>query len=704
MATKPKPLTDEQFSEQVYDLYKGCAEFSGGELVDERIRNLNYYFGRPFGDERKGRSQVVSSDAQDVVEWLLPYLMKTFTGSQEVVRFTPQNGEDVELAEQATDYANYIFYRVNNGFLILYEWVKDALMLKNGHVKWFWEKNIRVEHSYYEGLTLQELLFEVRDPEVEIEQADSYVDPGYVEQVNNGAPPLPQGQEPMLYNVKIRREYDDGKIKIEVIPPEHFIVAKRHNSIDLATCNVCGHRERVSKSDLLAMGFDYDTVCALETGETDDFGMGEEEQSRDQEQMLGDDTDYGVSPENPTYFLDEIYCRFDKDGDGIVEIYKVHMVGNTMLAYEEIEEIPIASMTPIIMPHRFNGRAAIDLVVDIQHQKSTMMRQIFDSAYQSINPRMKVLNGLANLGDLMEVRPGGIVRVDDINAVEPLNVPFLGRDGFSVIEYLDSVKENRTGTSRYNQGMDANSLNKTAIGITRIMDASMGRQELMARVMAETGLTRLMRGIVHLTVKHNNKKQMVELRGKYVEVDPGDWRDMKNMVVNVGLGTGNTQEELQNLMGVAQLQEKATALGMVKPIHFWNTAQLIMEKLGHKDITSFFDQPDKNAKMPKPPNPAEIEAQKQIQLEEIKAKYSSQTELGKAKAEADATKYRISVQAKAEVESSKIKSEADVEKAVKIEAVRVAGELIKAGVKRDLKSLADDIDAKAASIVRPQEG
>lgn len=708
-----KPLEDEEFAAKVWELWRNEASIQYTDLVEDRVRNMNLYFGRPFGDEVRGRSQVVSSDAQDVVEWILPYLIKVYTGSDRVVQFTPEGGEDTSMAEQATDWCNYVFYRKNNGFLILYEWIKDALMLRNGIVKTWWDHKVKVEREEYAGLTVEELAEVMKDPGVEIEYVTGRNDPVAEQAMQAQAAQMslmpgagaqaqmpPQQQLPQVYDVIIKRTTDNGGICIEVIPPNEFAVNRRHNSIMLQRAGVCGHRTRKSLSDLKEMGFDPNVVDTLSTGEnTVEQEM--EEQTRDQQITMGDDSDYGVSDDNPTVYLDEIYVEIDKDGDGIVERYQVSMVDGVLLGYEPLDEgyVPCVSITPIIMPHRFDGRCPIDLVADIQHQKSTVMRMVLDSGYQTLNPRMRVLNNMVNLRDLLEVRPGGIIRMDDVNAVQPLEIPFIGREGFPILEYLDSIKENRTGQTRYNQGADANSLNKTAIGISRIMDASMQRLELMARVMAETGLVQLFKNILYLTKKYDTRAKIIRLRNEYVSMDPTQWKDMYDMTVNVGLGTGNKQEELQNLQGLAQLQKEAVPLGMVKPIHFYNVAKAITERLGHKDVSNFFDQPDPNATMPQPPNPAEVEAKKQVEIEKIQTQGSGQKEIAKAKIEADVTKFRIKTQADTEIQVARERNAAEIAKATRVEAVRVAGKLMEMGVRKDIKTLSTDLETLAGNII-----
>ena len=118
--------------------------YMGGNLSSSRKKSLEYYMGEPLGTEIDGRSQVVSTDVADTVETILPNLLKIFTSSDQTVKCEPVKAEDVALAEQATNYINYIFNKDNDGFSILYTWFKDALIEKNGIVKFIGMKAKRL--------------------------------------------------------------------------------------------------------------------------------------------------------------------------------------------------------------------------------------------------------------------------------------------------------------------------------------------------------------------------------------------------------------------------------------------------------------------------------------------------------------------------------------------------------------------------------
>jgi len=135
------------------------AAFSDATLGKERSDAMDYYYGRMQKDmpTEEGRSRAVSTDVADTIEGLMPQLMDIFAGSDEVVRFEPVGPEDEAAAQQETDYVNHVFMQQNPGFMVLYTFVKDALLQKNGIVKVFWDESEREERETYYDLTEEQL-------------------------------------------------------------------------------------------------------------------------------------------------------------------------------------------------------------------------------------------------------------------------------------------------------------------------------------------------------------------------------------------------------------------------------------------------------------------------------------------------------------------------------------------------------------------
>ncbi len=587
-----------------------------GRIAEDRAKSLDYYLGEPFGNEVAGRSQYISSDVSDIIDGILPALLKIFTASDDAVEFQPQSEEDVEGAEQATDAANYVFYRQNNGFLILHDWFKDALLQKNGIVKYWWDDRKDTKYESYQGLNEDQLQMLVQTPDTEVTAYTL----------------RPDG----LADVSVTISDDQSRIVIEGVPPEEFLVSREARSLDLNKARFVGHRVRFTRSDLREMGFA--DVDDLFDEDSDDYGM--QTRARDGENISisdGDNTDEAME----TVWGTECYILIDS-GNGIAERRKMLKCGNRLLSNEQFDHVPFASLTPIPMPHRFNGRSVADLVMEIQRMKSAWIRQINDNLYLSNNPRHTVIEGQANLDDLLTSRPGGIVRIKSPGAVTALVTPFVAGGAMDMVEYLDTRLENRTGVTRYNQGLDANSLNKTATGITQIMNASQQRIELIARIFAETGVKALFKGILHLLTKYQSQPMIARLRNKFVALDPRGWNNQMDMTINVGLGTGNKDQQLIHLQTVMQIQREMLMGGLntiVTPENLYKTASKIVENAGWKSADDFFTDPVPKGEdgEPLPPGPEQPDPAAQA------AEAAMQAEQQKMQAQLEADQQKVQV-------------------------------------------------------------
>ena len=663
--------------------------YMGGNLSAQRKKSLEYYMGEPLGTEIDGRSQVVSTDVADTIETILPNLLKIFTASDQTVKCEPVKAEDVALAEQATNYINYIFNKDNDGFSILYTWFKDALIEKNGIVKVYWDESEKVEQETYENLNEQEYKILTDNDDVEVIEEESFADElakKQIEELQQIA--LSQGQEiediptPKLYNCIIKRTTSSGKVKIENIPPEEFLIQKSAKSIEDA--DFVAHRVLKTRSDLIQMGFDRDIVDDLPTQNT--VTMNDERLARFADI---DESPLHDAPDESTQDIEiyECYVKIDMDGDGIAELRKVIVAGgnaNTILENMPCDFIPFCSLTPVPMPHRFYGRSVSELVEDVQLVKSTVMRQLLDNMYLTNNNRVAIMDGMVNLDDLLTSRPGGVVRTKQppSQVMLPMQNQTISQQAFPLLEYLDTVRETRTGVTRYSQGLDADSLNKTATGVNTLMSQSQMRMELIARVFAETGVKDLFRRIFELTVKYQNKERIVELNNKFVPVSPTEWKNRYNISINVGLGAGSKDQQIVMLNNILQKQLQAFQLQgnkeypMVTLKNIYNSLAKIIEEAGLKNVENYFVNPDEGKELiqpspPPPPTPIEKIEFTRIASEEKRKVAELELESRKLKAEtAEAilgfeTKIKeMELKYNTQLDAAKIKADADIEKLV----------------------------------------
>ena len=578
--------------------------FMGGALSESRKKSLEYYMGEKLGTEVDGRSQVVSTDVSDTIETILPNLLRVFTSSDQVVRCEPVKAEDVELADQVTNYINYIFNKDNNGFSVLYTWFKDALLEKNGIVKVYWDDAEKVEQETYENLNDQEYELLIADDDVEVIQEESFPDTYTKEQYELFKADMEsKGQlvediaQPKIHNCIIKRTKSVGKVKIENIPPEEFLIQRSAKTIEDAS--FVAQRVLKTRSDLIEMGYDEDIVNNLPTSNNILYNDESLVRNSNIDESPTDD-----SPDDSTAEIEiyECYVRVDMDGDGVAELRKVICAGTGYVILENMpcDFIPFCSLTPIPMPHRFYGRSVSELVEDVQLVKSTVMRQLLDNMYLTNNNRVAVMDGMVNLDDLLTNRPGGVVRTKQppSQVMMPMQNQTISQQAFPLLEYLDTVRESRTGVTRYNQGMDADALNKTATGVNALMSQSQMRMELIARVFAETGVKDLFKRIFELTCKYQDKERVVELNNQFIPVKPTEWRNRYNISITVGLGTGSSEQQIGMLNNILERQLQAFQLQggqeypMVSLKNIYNSLAKIIENAGLKNVENYFVNPD----------------------------------------------------------------------------------------------------------------
>jgi len=563
----------------------------GDELSTQRSKAMSYYYGEKFGNEVDGRSQYVDSTVQDSIEWIKPSLMRVFASGDELVQFEPNGPNEVEQAKQATDYVNYVLQRQNNGWEVIYTWFTDALLQKNGIIKVWWEDSEEMVREEYHNLN---------DVEIEALLSDEMVEVVEHDQPKTG-----------VHDVVIKRSMAGGKIEVANVPPEEFLINREAKDIQDARF-IC-HRVRKTLSELRVMWPDID-VDELKGADTGNIAWDTQDNSRFKFDSSG--TMFGLSnaaseESMQEYYLHESYITTDFDDDGIAELRKVCTVGSTVLSNEEIDNIPFISITPIKVPHKFYGLSIADLVMPLQEMKSTLVRNLLDNMYNQNYGRYAVLEGQANLDDLLTARPGGIVRVKSPQAVTPLATPTLEPYTFQMLEYIDSVREERAGVSKTSQGLNPDALTShtTATAVNAVMTAAQSRIELVARQFAETGVKELMLRIYELLVKNMDRERVIKLRGSWVEVDPTSWADHMYCTVSVALGHGNKDMQIMQLQQLVQMAGQAKSGGskMVSEQNIFNLTSALMNAMGYQNVTDYITPPEQQPPPP-PPDPM-IEAQ-----------------------------------------------------------------------------------------------
>jgi len=654
-------MTDQEIIKQISEEVRQSVGYYSTELKNQRTEALKYFYGEDFGNELEGRSSYVSPDVRDTILWIMPSLMRIFTGGDNIVRFEPQGPEDEKEADQATDYCNYVFQRMNDGFLVLYTWFMDALMSKNGFVKVYWDEYTEVKTDTYENLSDDEFVMLAQDDDIEIlehtqfdapQETSEYSPPPQMGPMGPMGQPspmmgqmggqpgqmMPQAQQPIvLHDVKIRTKTTKGKCCITPIPPEE-VLTNKNPIAPLSKNRFVAHMRKVSISELKEMGYkDVDNLKTVETF----LDFDQETLARfsfDEPDIKDDPTD----PVNRKIWICEAYICLDVDGDGIAEKRRITVAGDRILENEEAGSSKLISLTSCPVPHKLFGLSIYDIMWDLQLLKSTIFRQILDNMYLANNGRYMALDGMVNIDDLLTSRPGGIVRVKTFDAVKPMQPPLLGAPAFNLLEYVDHIKDVRTGINQDMQGLDPNTLNKTASAQANRLGAAQSRVELIARIFAETGVKDLFYAILEVVQKHENKPQTIRLRNQWVTMDPREWDNKYDLSVSVGLGTGTKDSIIQSLFQTLQFQLTCLQGGLqiVQPKNVYNAAMELLKAQSIKSGDLFFTDPTQVPPQQQPdPMAGEIE----------KAKIDAQAGIQKQAMKNDATlkKTVITLQGKA---------------------------------------------------------
>ncbi|WP_440112636.1 portal protein [Acidovorax sp. BL-A-41-H1] len=623
-------MDDEALLNHLQTLEEDSAAFVWGALGGEREKAQREYFRMPYGNEEDGWSSIVTSDVQDTVEWILPQLLDIFAATDSIVSFEPTKAEDVKGAEQATDTCNYVFTKKNDGFLILYTAIKDALLVKNGAVHWRKETKRRKVKTPLRGVSEMQLT-------MALEQGGELLN----------AEPVGQVQDPMtgealtIYNATLEQEETTQEIKVEAFPPEDLLVKRDWTKPLLHDCPYVARIMRVTLSDLVEMG--YTDVTAEDLAGSDDPSESADAEFRTSRlsqngDAYEDDTMVSVEDDSLTEgYLRIEYVLVDYDGDGIAERRCIYRLKNKILKNEEESHVPIATASPILVAHRWDGMSIAETVSDIQQLKTEMTRQMLNSLYLANTPRTKVLTDaqgspMANIDDLLDNRPGGVLRTKSMDGLQEYVTPFVGGQTLPILEYVDAMRENRTGVTRYSQGLGADGLEKTNGESARLMNASQMRIKLIARIMAECLVKPIFQGILKLLTEGDMQKIAFRLRNDFVEYDPQEWRDSYDMTINVGLGTGDKDMQLRHLSAIFQSQmalaQSPFGPALIDPTKIYNTQAKLVENAGFKNVGDFWKDPAKEPPPPQqPPPPPPQVLVKQMELAADAQKFQAEQQL-----------------------------------------------------------------------------
>lgn len=660
-------MTEDELRALTDSELKQAVGYQSGKLAAARQKALYYYEGLAEGDlsppDIEGRSHVVSTEVRNVIESVLPELMAKFASSERVVELEPTKRNDEQGAKVATDYLNYLFYKKNDGHNILQTWFKDALISKAGMVKVWWDTRTEETREEYRALDDVELAQIMDDDEVTVTESSSYPDEEDAkkrqealtqlqQQLDQAMNAATQGNQQaaqavqalqqqmaqivqmppkMAHDITCKRSKKGGKITIENVPPEEFLISRKAKNI--VDSPFVGHRVLRTASELTSMGYkNVGQITSDDSGQ--DYSLERVERVSFDDEMPYTNTDTPTAdPSQRNIWVTECYIRCDFDGDGIAELRKVVRAGNQILENEVVDVAPFVYVVPVIMPHRFFGLSLADLAMTGQKTNTSILRAMLDNLYLQVNGRYYAVENHVNLDDLLTSRPGGVVRVKTPGAVGRLDqAAGDSGDAMGMLQYMEAFTEKSTGWNRMSQATpNADSLNQTATAANIVTNKADMRTDLIARNFA-CGVVDLFKMMLKLVCQHQEAAEEVKLNDEWVQIDPREWRNQFSFTINIGLGTGNKDQLVQHLMMQLNIQKEALQIGVSTPENIYQSAKKLSETLGFKNCEMYWTDPVKNPQPPKPdPEMMKVQAQTQADAQ----KFQAQTQIDMQKHQSD---------------------------------------------------------------------
>jgi len=631
-----KKLTEDDIKSIAADAVDNAEDFINSEIVEDRLKAQRYYDGQVDIGEEEGRSRVVSTKIRDKTRAIKPSLMRVFLSTDKPVEFAPMGPEDSQFAEQATKYVNYKF-NSTGGYQVLSDVFSDSLLKKCGVVKCYWNMEKKSETYDHQDLPPEEFSLIVNDPRVEVLE--------HSENIEMVIDEMGMEMERVTHDVKVSLTEEYGDLVIESLPPEEFFISSEATSLEDAYAVV--HKREVRVGDLVAMGYDFDVVSELTGHDTDNF---QDEEKFERQNFSFDDDEQPLDPSMRMVIVSEVYMKIDVDGTGVPSMHKILLGGGSdeLLDYEPWGDVPFAVFQHDPEPHSWVGNSLADILFSEQDAATAMLRGVLDNVALTNNPRTELVEGMVNTDDFLNNEIGGVVRVKAGGSVTPLTVPFVAGQTLSAVEYFDAQIDQKTGVSAASSGLDPKALqNTTATAVNATVQGAASQTEVMARNLAEGGVTQLFKLMLKLTIENCDKVEMMAIAGNdYMPVDPRSWNKEMDVTVNVGLGTGREGERLAALqqaldMQVQIFQSYGVGNGLVGMTEIRNTLADMLALGGLRNIDRYFKpmtvdqemQMQQQAQQQQGEQPMD-QATAYLQAEQLKAQAKSQTDMAKLQIDA----------------------------------------------------------------------
>ena len=603
--TYPTPTggyREEVTDEQLINLIEAGVQNSVGDwlnssdLTRERLRSTYEFAGVPeFHLAPQGVSTIVDTSTTETVEAYTAVLSDLFLNNQRLARFVPLDDKpgSYTAARDASMLTNYIIFKQNNGWELLQTWIKSALLWKNGIIRWDYIEDYDYKIEEYEKIDQVKLDELLSDEDVEIVGNLKFEN-----EIGEADPLAGESAEANLVyiDVRIRRRVDKSRVKIENVPPENFRISRDAKSIDDAV--FVGVQTEMTRSEIRKQWPDVaDAIEDWDELGSDEQWLGNSRYSEDiaarkfvtgQEYWQGSvSQDLFPLEANREVTVTECWIHVDRDGDGIAELKHFIIAGTTILFEEDVDLIPLASLSPIDIPFEFYGLSIADFTRSSTLASTAILRGFVENTYlTNYAPKLADPN-VVDFSALQNMKPKQIIPTNGnpAAAVQPLPPETISTGTVPLLEHLQLIKEQATGMSKAAQGLNdtlyvsGNSEQK----LQAVQSASQKRIQHIARRFAETGLKRLCMGIYHCAKTYMSGK-MVSYQGVFNMINPETLPMEMECEIFLDLGENSNANMIQKLGKIGaeilpQLNEQGQGL-VVKPDAPAVLATQLIESLG----------------------------------------------------------------------------------------------------------------------------
>jgi len=619
-----KKLSDTEIVALIDDNVSRSVGYHDSELSRERAKVMDYYNGDLPKPVHEGNSKYVSLDVQNSVEAMKAALLEVFSAGNKIVKFSPQNADDVKMANVCSEYTDYVAHRQNDLHSVFSSVLTDGLIARVGICKVFWANQTETVSEYFESLTENELDVLLIPDNIELGETEE--------------------DELGLITGEIRVTRDTSQVIIENIAPEEFIIENQAKSLD--SILFCAHRTKKTLSDLRLDGYKEELLSKI--GDHGDVSFDADPEVLARHDSINDDRggnkSQGYQDQIRSVMCTEAYIEIDIEGTGVAELYKCIKAGNVLLDKEKVNRRPFITFTPLPTPHAFYGTSFAANLIPTQNARTVLTRSILDHAMITNNPRYQVLKGgLTNPKELIDNRVGGLVNVTRADAITPMVQSPLNPFTFQLLNLLESDKEENTGVSKLSQGLDKNALSKqnSASMVEQLATMSQQRQKIIARNFSNQFLKPLYQEIYQLCIENEDQEKIIDIGGEYVKIKPSDWADKRDVTIELSLGYGEQQREAAKYMAMHQhFANDPTLQKMYTPDNQYRLMTKVMELNGVKNVTEYLTDPSKM--QPEQPDPAQ-----ELQIELMKKQLEvqeRQTAIGEMKAQMDMQNSQMKLQ------------------------------------------------------------